>query len=378
MPNLASSSSANVCTKGIAVEDYVVHDKRRDMIFSRDVVAYIDPAPTDVGRSYNAIVFVARATYSDVEVHARGLRERYVIIAAEEFQNDWLEPESQDGMLAIARTFMSACHTITRLYKAYFNRIIVAPEANGLGINHFWTMCGRLYAKSKLLLSKNIVIYSTTIPTTMTNSLANTRRAHTLSRRFENKRRKLATGEAVDQAELNEYDLVQSTERIVDYRIGYLMTKDKTDRITKFYTDCYNPNLMNIHDLVCARSVWSWWLTRRGYGVAFYIAEKMDMLYLRAQKRQCTGHRKWYVTGKRSHADGTHEADDLAIAVAMSTTLSRDFHAHGEMDPIFRRLLRLEPRDEINGVHPEVFVDVNGIFRTYETVEDHLDDLMPC
>lgn len=371
----APNARETFCTKSIAVEDYVVHGKREDLIFSRDVVAYIDPAPTDVGRSYNAIVFVVRAEYSNVQVHTTGLRERYVVIAAEEFQSDWLEPESQDGMLAIARAFMSACHAITRLYKAYFNRIIVAPEANGLGINHFWIMCSRLYAKSKLLLDKNVVIYSTTIPTTMANSLTNTRRAHTLSKRFENKRLKHMTGGG---GELDERALAQSTERIVDYRIGYLMTKDKTDRITKFYTDCYNPNLMNIHDLVCARSVWSWWLTQRGYGVAFYIAEKMDKLYLRAQKRQCTGHRKWYVTGKRSHADGTHEADDLAIAVAMSTTLSRDFHAHGEMDPVFRRLLRLEPRDEINGVHPDVRLDENGTFRTYETVADHLDDLMSC
>ncbi len=363
---LAAPNARQVfCTKSVAVEDYVVHGERQDMIFSRSVVAYIDPAPTDVGRSYNAIVFVAKAEYSDVEVGTARLRERYVIIAAEEFQSDWLEPESQDGMLAIARVFMSACHAITRFYKAYFNRIIVAPEANGLSVNHFWMMCGRLYAKSKLLLDKNVAIYSTTIPSATTKSLTNTRRAHAISRRFAKKPVEV------------ELALAKSTERIVDYRIGYLMTKDKTDRITKFYTNCYNPSKMNIHDVVCARSVWSWWLTRQGYGVPLYIAGKMDMMYLRAQKRHHTGHRQWYVTGKGTRVDGSHEADDLAIAVAMSTTLSQDFHAHGEMDPVFRRLLRLEPRDELNGMHPQVTVDANGTFRTYETIEDHLDDLIP-
>ena len=114
------------------------------LLFERDVVVYIDPAPTDTERSHHAIAFVARATQ---RTHANvAPLQHYVLLGVEEFTTSDMDATYDSGS-ALASVFMYATLKLTRWYGGYFNRFLVIPEANSIAVDRFWFKCGVLLVK---------------------------------------------------------------------------------------------------------------------------------------------------------------------------------------------------------------------------------------
>jgi len=340
---LASSrGSEKFCSNLIDVRDYVVLGKQR-MIFSREVVVYVDPAPTNVGRSCHAMCFVTRA--EEVNPQPGQTRFRYVILSVEEFQTDDVEPQTKDGLFALATVFISTCSVLTRLYEGYFSTFVVAPEANSIHIDPFWSRCGVLYAKDPSLIDNKVTILSTTIqaPSIKTKESAVKKR---LKRKFR-PYKKRNEGTSVSAYELNRLceESDYRTNEVKSYRIGYVLGSNKVRKIYHFFSSLYNPTSGNVCDVLCASTIWSWWIGRDCDSIPFYVAKKLELLEIRPTISQITGKAVYKICGKRTGKDGSFTQDDLPIAVVMSVCLCADIcEGHYKGD-----LVQLEMRQTYEG-----------------------------
>ena len=303
-----------MCTRQTPVHEYVMTGKFNHALFSREVIVYMDPAPTDVGRSYHAMSFVTRA-------EEEGGNQHYVILAAEEFETTTMDPKEKDWLRALAKVFMVTCSILVRQYSGYFHTFTVAPEANSIPLDRFWGMCGVLYGLDESLC--DTIILSTVIPANVPPL----------------RREKHITGPPHKRAYLQAAEEVKRIERnsSASYRIGYILGADKVARISSFYADCYNPGYGNTKDLTCASLVWSQCLNR--VGIPHYIAVKMETLELRPKRS--SGGKTTYKIGGKSQIGGSFVCDDLAVSVAMSVSLCGDI-----LDGAFNgKLVRLDPVD---------------------------------
>jgi len=304
------------------VRDYVVLGKQH-VVFSREVVVYVDPAPTNVGRSCHAMCFVTRA--EEVNPQPGQTRFRYVILAVEEFETDDVESQNKDGLLAIATVFISTCSVLTRLYGGYFSTFVVAPEANSIHIDPFWSRCGVLYAKDPTLIDSEVTILSTTIQVPSVKS-----KPFTVEKRLKRKYRpykKRNEDTSVSAYELNrlcEESEYSTKNNVRSYRIGYVLGSNKVRKIYHFFSNLYNPTSGNVCDVSCASTIWSWWIGRDHDSIPFYVAKKLELLEIRPMVNQITGKTVYKIGGKRTGKDGSFTQDDLPIAVVMSVCLCAD------------------------------------------------------
>lgn len=337
----AVQGGEKLCSDFVDVADYVLSGNDR-LCFDRTVVVYIDPTPTDVGRSLHAMCFVTRAERKDrsaaaatAETPAAGTaaadeaRFHYVLLAVEEFATkDVIEHEGEDRMTALARVFLTTIRVLTSLYGGFFRTFVVAPEANTIHVDDFWRKCARSYT-----LPEGVEVLSTTIP-------ASNKQNKRLRQRRLQRQKQLRRKQAVDRENLlvllppdreqgcrrdrdrrySPYELLSSLSPSEDeeksYRIGYALGSDKVAKIYDFFSTMYNPAVGVTNSVVCATQMWSWTIGRCNGSVPLYIARRLEQLEIRPTRNRVTGCTSYKISGKR-----TDVTDDLAIAVVMSICL---------------------------------------------------------
>lgn len=318
---LASTrGSEKFCSRLVDVKDYIIFGGKRHLLFSRDVVVYIDPAPTDVGRSYHAMCFVTRA--EEVNPQPDQTRYRYVILAVEEFQTDDVDSHSTDGLLALATVFITTCSLLTRLYEGYFTTFIVAPEANSIHVDPFWTRCGVLYAKDPTLIDSQVTILSTTIEKPSKKTIRGGTKLKDRYKPYQKRNDITSANDYEFQRLCSQVAYGQKTSR--SYRIGYVLGCNKVSKIYNFFSNLYNPTSGNVSDVSCASQIFSWFIGRENESIPFYVAKKLEMLEIRPTISQITGKTVYKIGGKRREKDGSFVQDDLPISVVMSVCLCAD------------------------------------------------------
>jgi hypothetical protein len=268
--------SKRLCSEFIDVADYVIGGdgtKNDQLRFDRRVVAYIDPTPTDVGRSYHAMCFVAQAETNDRS------HTYYVILAVEEFTtDDIVNTEEETRTDALAKVFTTTVRVLTSLYEGYFRTFIVAPEANAIHVDDFWQKC----AKPSTRLPEGVDIFSTTI-------------SHTRKNKKCKRERKT-------------------------YRVGYALGKNKVPQMYSFFTTIYNPSAEAKKSVLCAVELWSWTIAKTTTSVPLYISRRLEEIKIKPIKDRTTGFTtKYTIDGK-----GPDARDDLATSVIMSVCLCED------------------------------------------------------
>ena len=295
----AECSGEKLCSYTVPVHEYVTTFTKTGWVFSKSIVVYVDPAPTDVGRSFHAMCFVTRA--EELSPEAGHPRFHYVILAVEEFETRDVSEDCPDGLYALAQVFMTTCKTLNRIYDDYFTMVYVAPEANSMHVGPFWARCGELLAEEDWV---GPTILSTTIASPV------------------KKRRR---------------DAVPSCE----HRVGYALGANKVQKIYSFFTTVYNPRTGNTSDLLCAEYVWGWLLRKRAASIPLYIAQKLACLEIRPVINSGTGCTSYKISGKGTN-NGEFVQDDLPIAVCMSVCLCAELLS----ETYDGTLRRLEPRDQ--------------------------------
>lgn len=321
--------SARFSSNLIHVSDYVLAGKR-ELLFEKDVMVYIDPSPTDVGRSLHAMCFVARAEH-ETNRSPNDTRFHYVLLAVEEFATDEVE-HNGDSMSALANVYMTTITVLTKLYGGYFTNYIVALEANSIHVGPFWEKCASLFSCNAVLKSYGITILSTTIPSPKEMNVRS------------KKTNKLKTASRIKPYDVNSYRLnllseESKTKDTRSYRIGYALGANKVSKIYNFFSAMYNPSTGNVSTVVCSKEVWGWTIMRANDSIPYYIARKLEVLEIRPTVNHVTGKTTYKIGGKRTDKNGGFVQDDLAIAVVMSVCLceeifSRQYKGH---------LVRLEP-----------------------------------
>ena len=312
------------CSELVRVSDYT-YGENTQLVFAKEVVVYIDPTPTDVGRSLHAMCFVARA--ERVQRVPGDTRFHYVLLAAEEFATEDIEcwdgqrygvaGGGGDGMNALANVFMTTIGVLTRLYEGYFTTYIVAPEANGIHVDPFWTNCSAIYARNPdLFSSRGITILSTTIP-----SPSNRKKRDGPQKFPKHSSRKSRAGPYSVNADVLETDNYESSRKSSAFRIGYVLGSEKVGKIYNFYSTMYNPPSGNVNSVTCAIEIWGWTLMRKSDSVPYYIAKSLELLEIRPSVNHITGKTAYKIGGKRTDGKGGFIQDDLAIAVVMSVSL---------------------------------------------------------
>lgn len=272
------------CSRLVRVIDYVSGIDAQ-LTFDRRVVVYIDPTPTDVGRSLHAMCFVVRAERTTPGVGEP--RFYYVLLAVEEFATDDIDiGGDRDRMHVLARVFMTTIEVLTQLYEGYFQTFVVAPEANTIHVNGFWEECAAIY--SPLLETKAVSIFSTTVCTVAAAAGKRTRA-----------QRK-------------------------SFRIGYVLGGAKVGRIYDFFSSVYNPAGGKVNAVACADYIWSWTISRKGddCSIPLHVANRLERLEIRPTVNRVTGRTSYKIGGK-----GLDGHDDLAIATVMSVCLCQDMAA---------------------------------------------------
>jgi hypothetical protein len=333
------AASQRFCSSLIRVEDYVCANPANDLVFSTDIVVYIDPTPTNVGTSFHAMAFAAKATVTNPAPGAT--RAHYVILAAEEFETRDIERTSQDGLRALAIVFMRTCLVLHRLYEGYFRTFYVAPEANSIHVGSFWDFCSQLYTTDTALRDAGVSILATTIalrkprsPDDIGASDEKCRpRDRAAKRRYEkeysttsemtvSKYRKRVAQEKTDEWLADEYLLEN-----VHYRLGYALGKTKVIKMYSFFSTLYNPSNGNAADVRGAERMWAYWIARRNPGASVFrhLTDRLELLEIRPVVNNVTGTVAYKIGGKCSSRDGAYEQDDLAVATVMSVMLCSDF-----------------------------------------------------
>lgn len=314
--------SEKFCSKLVDVRDYVILGRKRHLVFSRDIVVYIDPAPTNVGRSYHAMCFVTRA--EELNPQPGETRYRYVILAVEEFQTDDVDSQTRDGLLALATVFTTTCSVLTRLYEGYFTTFIVAPEANSIHVDPFWSRCGVLYAKDPTLIRSQVTILGTTIQTPSVKA-----RMTDCEKEIRKRYKPYLKKKEITSAKAYEFQYLfdkcdYEPKNAQSYRIGYALGGNKVSKIYNFFSSFYNPTSGNVCDVSCATTIWSWWIGQYNRSIPVYVAKKLELLEIRPTISQTTGKTVYKIGGKKKEKDGSFVQDDLPIAVVMSVCLCAD------------------------------------------------------
>eukprot|EP00058_Branchiostoma_floridae_P005707 XP_002591195.1 hypothetical protein BRAFLDRAFT_105397 [Branchiostoma floridae] len=365
------SGTRHFMVQSIPVEAYLCTGTRTDMTFSEDVLCYIDPSPTDVTRSYNAMAFVTVATkplYLPNRSNRPDVGEvmfnKYVVLAHEDYRPRWIDPDnSLDDMTIMAQVFMNTVRAITLLYGGYFKRFIVVPESNALAVDTFWAACGLYLAQevyASVLCPQNVYIVCT-----VTNTrIASGRRppehkAERITRhvkqRHDNRFNPYSTSDSQNQLlrlypqrsyflnnsliplpintesykpqieMLTQEEIAQNRMRDMDappmFKLGYSLGRDKVQRFWDFFTRCYNRNPSNLSDITCARQIFSFWLTCKRESIPSYIARNMAAISLHRNQKSSNS---WTCSGKDRVSDGTYVRDDSALVIVMATTILAD------------------------------------------------------
>ena len=320
------------CSNLVPVREYVVTRERKDMVFDEKVCVYIDPAPTDVGRSLHAMCFVAKA--ERVNPAPNKARSCYVVLAVEEFNTADVDGKSEDGMLALSVAFVKTCTVLTYQYQAFFTTYIVAPEANSVSVGPFWHKCATLFFATPLLVENDISVLATTIPMPATTTTYRNKSRSSRKKKERAHPYRLPTPASQILANSNSTDafLSRCTGDVpsypsgggsgVSYRVGYALGGDKVTRIYNFFVSLYNPVSGNVAEVLCAEYVWSFWVGNKTQSIPLYIVRALEELELIPK---WVGNRKVLkIGGKKSASDGQFVQDDLAIAIVMSICMCED------------------------------------------------------
>ena len=316
------------CSNFIDVSQYVVR-KKKEFNFKNVVVVYIDPTPTDVGRSLHAMCFVCKAKKSSMSCKdtvqslpslplLEDTVDHYVLLAAEEFATDDISSDG-DALNALSSVFITTVHVLTLLYDAYFTEYIVAIEANSMQVDSFWSRCYELYDKYPILHENGIKILSTAI------LLPNSKKKTT------SKVPKMNNNPRFSPYDVSSYELNMLSEEnqlrnhtVKNYRIGYVLDSSKVERIYNFFSLMYNPVSGNASTVLCSKELWGHTIMCKSDSLPYYVAQKLDLLEIRPVVNHTTGEIKYKISGKGRSETGDFVQDDLAIAVVLSVSLAQD------------------------------------------------------
>lgn len=240
---------------------------------SRKVSVYIDPAPTKVGSSLNAISCVSKVT------NIRNNKAFFVILCVEEFRLD-NTTGMYGGFSDIGRRMVKICEALNQIYSGYFTTYYVAPEANAIDVDDLYSCAVSEYLSKE----RSYMVYFTTIKTGKKKKISN----------------------------LRNYDM--SSYSTNNFRIGYCLGKEKNQYILDFFNNVFCGNIKT------SKNLWSKSLYEKCLSLPAYIGHKL--LNLRYIKNKITGKRK--VCKEQSmdeFSSPDFDTDDLPISVIMSTML---------------------------------------------------------
>lgn len=345
---LASDAGAEkFCTQLCDVSELLAESEECAWSVLPTVYVYIDLAPTDVGSSLHAMCFVAVVTGTQKPGGERGgtkfLREdksKYVVLAVEEFATMDVDSQNVDGLRALAIVFIHTCYALTCKYEGFFQTYVVAPEANSVSVSPFWDECGRLFYSSTVLQANSINILCTTIGSLKTSredirqrTISNLviprgevthrmGRSHNVSHTYITNLIDPHNTTSVSSVARNRRE--GGGERPV-YRVGYALGSDKVARIYHFFVSVFNNVSCSSKQIVCAKNVWSWWISQRtGDSIPVHICNALRQLEVRPNYRGNKTSLK--ISGKRHTAQRGYVQDDLAICVVMSVCLCEDIN----------------------------------------------------
>ena len=258
-----------------------------------------------------------------------------MVLAAEEFESCEVDTNCEDGLKALACVFINTCEVLTKMYGGFFRTFYVAPEANSMHVDPFWSMCAQLAGQNRTLLEQDITILSTTIEAPTTAS-SNKRKSSLVKRmQQQNKLARIVPYSANDCNSVArhrfEADLLWQQERtsatqVRQYRVGYAMGTSKVARIYSFFLNMYNPTGGNLSDVRCAELVFSWYIPDRCDSVPLYLCHKLELLKLKPTVNCLTSKTSYKIAGKCTGPEGSFVQDDLSIAFVMSVSLCEDIH----------------------------------------------------
>lgn len=336
-------------TSLVSVFDHLFdHPTSSSLVFSKDIVVYIDPSPTDVGSSYNAMCFCARAQCFDDNDDGTPGDFYYVLLAVEEFSSSELGAvESHKGL---ALVWYNTLNNLTKLYDGYFNTVYMIPEANAINMDPFWLECGRLVKEgSDSLGDAGVTVLSPII----INSSQNRKRKVNGAALFKEATRKnkynvyggvkndrfafqLETNTIVESINNNDHDDDGVCCR--GYRIGYTLSHKKVSYFLSFFSAFYNPSRTSKCAVLCASTIYSWFVRKKSLSIAMYVSSKLDTLQLKVSYCHESGRKKYKVGGKSCSKKGEFVQDDLAVAVVMSVSFMDELYKTGGKNMLTARL----------------------------------------
>lgn len=255
---------------------------------SRKVSVYIDPAPTKVGSSLNAISCVSKVT------NIRNNKAFYVILCVEEFRLD-NTTGMYGGFSEIGRRIVKIFDIINQIYGGYFSTFYVAPEANSIDVDDLYSCAVSEYLSKE----RSYLVYFTTIKTGKKKKMSNLR---------------------------NYYLSTYSTN---NFRIGYCLGKEKNQYILNFFSNVFGGNIKT------SKNLWSQSLYEKCLSLPAYIGHKL--LNLRYVNNKITGKRKICTKINNEHSMDEYSSpdfatDDLPISIIMSTMLYDDLILPGNFN----------------------------------------------
>lgn len=311
---LQTLSNNSLCTKKalILLQTNLVHisnlinPNKMGTNVSCTVMVYIDPAPIPGDKSYNAICFTTRVEYNNLSNNVRS--HKYVLLAIEKFSSDLVDKETRDYGIATAKLLMEDIQNIFLFHNGYFKKFIIAPEADSISMDRFLLECKNLYNKFE---NNHPQIYFTMIREPMNkagqikatanyNKQRASRGLPALQNKTGNKRRK------IDADILCKDDQYSSSLTSTKLRIGYNLGREKRRIYMEFLM-----NELNAHNVCCATEIFSISLVNENISIPTFVANNLSAL-----RRKPSGE----ITGK-GFKNGEYQADDVAVAVIMSTML---------------------------------------------------------
>lgn len=247
---------------------------------SRKVSVYIDPAPTKVGSSLNAISCVTKVS------NVSNNKVFFVILCVEEFRLD-NSTGSYGGFSEIGRRLVAVCDALSIIYDEYFTTYYVAPEANAIDVDDLYSCAVTEYLNTP----RSYMVYFTT----------------------------LRTGKKKKISNLRSYNLSNNSAN--SFRIGYCLGKEKNQYILDFFNNIFCGSIKT------SKNLWSQSLYEKCLSLPAYIGHKL--LNLRYIKNKITGKGKIHTRNKEQsrfyctneyNMQG-YETDDLPISLIMSTML---------------------------------------------------------
>ena len=332
--------------------DVLHHISRADSgkVFHKEVVVYIDPAPTDVMSSYSAIAAVTRAEVTE----DRSGKANYVILACEEFRPSVLCATNRDEMEAIADMFMNMVRSIILIYGGHFNRFIVAPEANAISVDRFWDKCRSKLSQQtyySIVNDYNVTILSTVIEGSgRKERVGEKRRAPMSHSGVAQKRIHMSDIVELTRAEVLAYETGSNVNECEDtqpsFRLGYSIGANKVAKFWDFFSSCYNISPSNTTNVTCATAVYSYSLYKKGVSIPTTIANSLEGLTLRRKRNSGTRGNLYSISGKGSLIGcdkKEKQRDDLATAIICAVVLFGDI----KTGTYNGRFLRLEENQRL-------------------------------